>query len=631
MISLVLIALLAQAPAPTPTPPAPADGLIAGRVVDGLTGKPVTGVVVTLTMRTPAGTPAPAGAAAQLPPRVLVDPTGRFIFTKLTPGSYDISAARRGYFNGSFGKLRVEGSGLPLNLAASEKRTDVTIRIWKSASIAGALLDEMNEPLVGVRVSLLRREWVAGEIRFVAASSDQTDDRGRYRIGALYPGDYLISVPATQTTIATSAIDDYYSSAPTVPQLQTAVGLVVGVPQPPGSRFNQRVGDVMLQTSPSAITQPQPSADGKFAVYPTTFYPASPEPNATSSAAVVTIGAGESKIVPPMHLRPVTAVRVSGIVTRPDGPAAFTPVVLIPQYAEALSSEVGFESARTMTDAAGAFTLVGVPPGSYRVRAFTSTAFAVGPTKGDSTMPQPPAPPTYWLNDTLTIGARDVVVTLAMKPALTLGGRVVFEGQKAQPPAAQLAREVLTYTSADGRQTNRLASRYVGAADGSFNFFDVPGGRTILIPYQPPPGWYLRSLAVNGQDAIDAPIDVTDDMSGIVATFTDRPASLKGVVRLGSAVSDAEAVVLIFPSNQQRWVASGRSPLRFRTVRPDAAGVFSVTGMVPGDYFVAAVSEASLTNWQSPKVLETISRQASRITLTEGATIVQDLKRLDVK
>jgi hypothetical protein len=46
----------------------------------------------------------------------------------------------------------------------------------------------------------------------------------------------------------------------------------------------------------------------------------------------------------------------------------------------------------------------------------------------------------------------------------------------------------------------------------------------------------------------------------------------------------------------------------------------------PGDYLVAAIPERLLDTWQDPKVLESLSRSATRISLAESEKRSVDLK-----
>ena len=62
------------------------------------------------------------------------------------------------------------------------------------------------------------------------------------------------------------------------------------------------------------------------------------------------------------------------------------------------------------------------------------------------------------------------------------------------------------------------------------------------------------------------------------------------------------------------------------TSRTDAAGAFRLRGLPPGDYFVVAVDGVEQGEWFDPAYLEQARAGATRITLREGETKAQDLR-----
>src|SRR5688572_18357600 len=150
------------------TPPSdPRTGLIVGQVIDGDSGKPISGAIVSL------------GAAAGPPqaPRVLTGSDGRFVFRDLPRGSFPIVATKPGYAEGAYGRRRPGGPSRPVTLAEGERVGDVVARMWRYAAISGTVLDEIGEPLVGVRISAYRRVVIGGVRRFGARTMATTDDR----------------------------------------------------------------------------------------------------------------------------------------------------------------------------------------------------------------------------------------------------------------------------------------------------------------------------------------------------------------------------------------------------------------------------------------------------------------------
>ena len=183
-----LLALVAASAAGQTPPPSPGTGLILGRVVDGTSGRPLGDVTVTLTP--------PAQGPGATSSRVLTSGDGYFLFAGLPRGGYSIAASKGGYVPGAQGKLHPSGSGQPLDLTDGGRLTDVTIPMWRYASVSGTVVDEAGEPLVGVQVRLLRRSIVAGAWRLTLASTEATDDRGVYRAAQLVPegGDHGIAL-----------------------------------------------------------------------------------------------------------------------------------------------------------------------------------------------------------------------------------------------------------------------------------------------------------------------------------------------------------------------------------------------------------------------------------------------------
>ena len=124
----------------TQSAPAP-KAIIIGQVVDGSSGQPIPGAIVTLDRST----------------RVMTASDGRFVFRNLDPGNYQLSAVKSGYLPGEFGAQRPRGSSRSIVIATGQRRRDVVIRLWRHAAITGTVVDEAGEPLIGVSVTALRR------------------------------------------------------------------------------------------------------------------------------------------------------------------------------------------------------------------------------------------------------------------------------------------------------------------------------------------------------------------------------------------------------------------------------------------------------------------------------------------
>ncbi|HEX6975785.1 MAG TPA: carboxypeptidase-like regulatory domain-containing protein, partial [Vicinamibacterales bacterium] len=216
-LRIALVAVLATFAHPSttagqPSPQAPPTGLIGGQVVDAGSGKPVPGAFVLL-----GGGPPPPRVAGSPPPsrpRALTDGDGRFAFRGLAAGTYNVTVSRPGHVDGAYGRRRPEGTTQTLALAPGERVSDITIAVWRQASISGAVVDEAGEPVVGVEVRALRRALVSGRWQFTTTVSGGfrqffTDDRGAYRIPGLPPGEYVVAVLSTVSSAPASVLEGY--------------------------------------------------------------------------------------------------------------------------------------------------------------------------------------------------------------------------------------------------------------------------------------------------------------------------------------------------------------------------------------------------------------------------------------
>ena len=102
--------------------------------------------------------------------RVMADSEGRFFFADLPAGDYYLGAQREGYPASAYGQRRASGQTQPLTLREGERRADVRLQMWKYAVIAGRVVDEAGEPVVGVAVRALIKGLTAGRPTFGTGS-----------------------------------------------------------------------------------------------------------------------------------------------------------------------------------------------------------------------------------------------------------------------------------------------------------------------------------------------------------------------------------------------------------------------------------------------------------------------------
>ena len=119
------------------------------------------------------------------------DDMGRFTFSALPEGRYNLSASKPGHIGGSYGQRQPGRPGTPIQLADGQ-RLQVQLQIVRGGVITGTVLDEHGEGIPGTPVRALRYVMQSGTRTLQAAGAGQTDDRGVYRIFGLQAGDYVV-------------------------------------------------------------------------------------------------------------------------------------------------------------------------------------------------------------------------------------------------------------------------------------------------------------------------------------------------------------------------------------------------------------------------------------------------------
>jgi hypothetical protein len=591
--------------------------MIVGQVVDATTGEPVGEAVVMLTLPKYFNNPTtPKG-------RVMADGEGRFFFTDLPAGDYYLQATKDGYTPGEYGQRRAWDEHLLVSLDEGERRTDVTLRVWKYAAIGGTVVDEAGEPVVGVAVRALIKHVVSGRTQYgntqvisELVPSTMTDDRGMFRLSRLTPGTYVVVVPSTQTTLPAA-----YLASPD-PTLRTDLAWA-GVTEVTllGQPRTQQVGDTALMTSTRVAIPPPPSPTGRLAVYRTTFYPAAMTARA---AEPITLNAGEERADLAIALQPEAAVRVSGRLVTPDGsvppPTTIrligeTTTDVITSQAPNGPNDIGFQTVSGMSDSTGRFTLLGVPPGDYVLThgsRFVSSATQDGKR-------------AYWVFQPVRVGTEDVPdLTIQLRPALRVEGRIEFRGRDRSKPPARIAGIVFETPFGEPGQ---FAVQGMKDATSWFSFSTVAaGGRYIARPYELD-GWFVQSIMAGDKDITDRVFDLQSDLTSLVVTMTDQPTKASGVVRDPQGVASSTAIVLTFPVDRTRWSGYGASPRDLKSALTTRTGVYTFDDLPPGEYHVIAIDPADADNWQDPARLEALASEAARLTIAAGDTA----KTLDLR
>jgi hypothetical protein len=205
-------------------------------------------------------------------------------------------------------------------------------------------------------------------------------------------------------------------------------------------------------------------------------------------------------------------------------------------------------------------------------------------------------------------------VTIATVPAAILAGRIAFEGDPAGPSPRDFG--IVTVPDPDLGPIGPIAT--VPTDDGSFEL--AVAGAVRVSSGNVPRGWWLKSLMVDGANAVETPVRVSgprDSRTGLTAVFSSETGAVGGRVTDERGEPAGDYRVVAFSTDRARWF--GRSPFVRITGGPDGDDGFTIGTLPPGDYHVIAVDridgDGAAGDWQNPDVLAVLAASASRISV----------------
>jgi len=354
----------------------------------------------------------------------------------------------------------------------------------------------------------------------------------------------------------------------------------------------------------------------------------------------VTVAAGQEKSGVDFSVSYVATAKIEGVLLDPGGqPAQNAQMNLIPMTdsSEVLLSDTSFVMETMLfsrpTVVAGKFSMANVRPGRYTLAARASDGPA--PSSGAGRGGPPPAM-TLWASTEITVNGEDRSgIELRLQPGVELSGKMVFEASTLPVPA-DLTR--LTVRLAPAPTSTVTVSVNVPSGtvttDGTFKLEGVAPGRYLLTSFVPGatasggPSWILKSARVGDIDAADSAFEVKPNqpIPDIVLTFSDRPGELSGTLLDATDKPTAALSIILFPTDKSMWSQFQRARRIRPPVRAGNDGKFRFTGLLPGEYFLAALGDFDQNDVYKPEFLEQVAAAAMKITISEGEKRVQDLK-----
>ena len=293
--------------------------------------------------------------------------------------------------------------------------------------------------------------------------------------------------------------------------------------------------------------------------------------------------------------------RISGVVVDASGHVAPNARVSFVRV------EDNSYASRSLQAEQGSFSIRGVAPGQYFIRADVGDMF----DPGDPTRQSGYAP--------VKVQSADIEhLEVVMSPLVTIRGRLRFDG----PPPRTLSTAMVRAEPARNSiavMRGRIDSAARVRPDLTFELKGLFGPYTVQVDGLR--GWIAKSVRYRGEERLDVPTEFRTG-SGTVhleIVLTNQPGELTARAFDINGRPVEEAQVVLFPADSRHWDLM--TAVR-RSVRRHDAQVFE--NLRPAEYLVAVVPPG-MSSVNTRRSLEELSKGAERITIVEGDRRTIDL------
>ncbi len=569
--------------------------VITGVVVNSVNGSPVTHCRMT---PSPSGRPGMGGGGGgnrQFPAPsndgVDCDAGGRFTVTVPSAGAWRLTASARGFVSAAYDQHEQFSSAVVLTAASPTK--ELVFRLSPEATVTGVVLDEASEPIRNAQIMLQSvPAQVPGGLQPSGAmrSSGRTDDRGRYELSNLAPGEYRLSVTAQPWYAAGSQV--------------------------------QRGGPT------NATSSLDPSLDFTYAQ---TWFPGVDDP---LRAEGIKLHAGDTREadfnmvpIPSIHLRIVVPPRVQTVVNVPPGsqsglnastPSAAPIQVPMVQRISPGAFGGGFVQTSVHFESDGQVDVGGLTPGTYQVR-------LMGPNQDGRSA----------LVEVTANSARTVDMSA---PSSDMARITVHVDGSAADPEEDAGQ-------GEGRGRNfgvQVSLIDVDTRRGSFSTMNGQqmgnGGRSGQRDpnadrvIEAPPGRYevvlqgrgnvfLTGLAAKGAETAGRYVTVGAGESTLTVHTASGRASVSGMATMdGKPV--AGAMMLLVPVT----IEDPNSITVLRQDQTNTDGSFDIANIIPGQYILVGVDHGWGVNWGDASTLRRYLMQGVPLELKSSAVAKQNVE-----
>lgn len=531
-------------------------GSIAGKVVDGESGAPLTTGWVMASR--PSLTREVFGARIQ--------PDGTYKIHRLEPGSYALRFTSPGYTpaqyqpgsDGSPPQSLAGTMATPVTVSAGSATDRIDFRAYRQGVILGRVLDENGQPMPQAQVRASSPMEINGSVQMVPRGHAMTDDRGEYRMGNLAPGDYEIAVEA---------------------------------------RMVMRMGNMIDRTDPLK-DQPLPS-------YESTYYPGVTD---RAHATPVRVASGEEKFGIDFLLRPSGGYAVSGTVFLTDGrPCTQCLLAIMKKSDDNVSFLMPTVTSTNPRD--GSFVRTGLSDGIYQITGGSRSPNEGGYLAGEIAVAGVDVKELrFTLRPGVTItGSLRMDGTPKTAPAESPRQTYVF----LQPKDSQ---RLMSFGG--GRVASSPRRDGVVDDEGQFRFEETqPMRYHVRATLQS--GYYLSQVIHGAEDVSASGLDLTDASGEVRLRLI---AKADGGLVHGKVIGDdgdpkpgAQVRMIPLGAHQEREDYS-------RSVVSDQSGAFRLDTVVPGDYVLFALASQGTPIVSRSAEMEQLKQRGQRITVKPDST-----------
>ncbi len=592
------------------------DGSITGTIVDESNGRPIEGVsVYAMSLDDP-----------NLTGWGVSGPDGTYEIPKLVGGSYLVQVYAMGYFPELYDNTMDPNDARPVQVVEPNATPGIDFALSQGSGISGRVTDDNGNPVVGASVQVMSSDLSGSDPNGRSFGGWAfTDDNGDYLVTGLPSGEYLVAVIASANWMTVeewydNATNPYDATPVVVGNDQTTPGIdfVVDFQIPDGvvtghvaDANGKPVVGAFIYLEPSTSTQgngpwvwmyAETDANGDYAItavqdgeyfvsvyaqngwnYSQIWWPNALSPD-NAGPVKVTGGASDPASVDFVLPIEVGTGSISGVVKLGDGTPAESAWIQVFSIDPATGSFL--YGAATLTDADGAYTVPGVPAGSYKVMAIYGKEEKVG----EQWFENATSPETATTIDIADGGSRSGVnFILNLRSYYGNLSGTVTDDATGLPIDRALVEVSPIFTGKEGY--NGITYSYsqfqtVTDAKGKYEFEMLPEGEYLVSVFADGAFEVYENAATFDEGK---PVQVTGGGSATAdfgMTLSVGGGSISGRVTGGGVPVDMAVVIAYDPTSDRP---------SFATALTDPDGTYTIRGLAKGEYQIMCFADGYIS------------------------------------